>query len=125
MSRNRLPPAVAKLTAADTRNPSRYAGRNDPTSPFLGEPSRWLTAAQKRAWNMFKTELPWLVESDRAIVDLAATFRADVMKAKGGVSLNSLQVYSAILSKLAATPVDRSRAPSFEPERERDEFFDD
>lgn len=120
----RLPPAVARLTGAASKNPARHAGRNDPTSPFLGEPSRYLNAQQKRAWRMFKDELPWLVEADRALVDAAAIQRAKLIEMKG-LGINDLQVYSAILSKLAATPVDRSRAPSFPSDGERDEFFDD
>ena len=121
---HRLPPTVAKVTGAAIKNRGRHAGRNDPTSPLLGEPSKFLTAAQKRAWRLFKDELPWLVEADRAMVDLAASFRAQFTEFKG-LSINNTQVYSAILSKLAATPVDRSRAPSFSSDGQRDEFFDD
>jgi hypothetical protein len=36
---HRLPPAVAKATGAAIKNPSRHAGRNDPSSQLLGEPS--------------------------------------------------------------------------------------
>lgn len=121
---HRTPANKAKITGAASRNPSRFAGRNDPTSPLLGDPSRGLSAAQKRAWRMFKEELPWLVEADRAMIDLAATLRAQFIAQKG-LSINMTQVYSAILSKLAATPVDRSRAPSFPSDGMRDEFFDD
>lgn len=121
---HRLPPIKAKVIGAADRNPGRHKGRNDPTSPLLGEPSKWLTAAQKRAWRMFVVELPWLVEADRAMVDLAAVLRAQFIAQKD-LSLNGTQIYSAILSKLAATPVDRSRAPSFPSDADYDEFFDD
>ncbi|WP_079729912.1 hypothetical protein [Novosphingobium mathurense] len=73
---------------------------------------------------MFKDELPWLVESDRPLVDLAAIQRAKLIEFQG-LTINEVQVYSAILSKLAATPVDRSRAPSFLDDEEPDEFFGD
>ncbi|WP_156367316.1 hypothetical protein [Novosphingobium sp. KN65.2] len=112
------------MTGADRKNPGRHAGRNDPTSPLLGEPSRHLTAKQKKAWRLFKDELPWLMEADRAMLDLAATFRAQLTEMHG-LSINNAQIYSAILSKLAATPVDRSRAPSFPSDGGHDEFFDD
>ncbi|SLJ92881.1 hypothetical protein SAMN06295987_1026 [Novosphingobium mathurense] len=121
---HRLPPQVAKVTGATSKNPGRHAGRNDPTSPLLGEPSRYLNAKQRRAWRMFKDELPWLVESDRPLVDLAAIQRAKLIEFQG-LTINEVQVYSAILSKLAATPVDRSRAPSFLDDEEPDEFFGD
>ena len=122
MSRSRTPPAVAKATGAADRNPGRFSGRNDPTSPLLGPPSRWMTADQKKAWKMFADELPWLVESDRPMLEVAATLRALLIAGKG-MAINNTQVYSAVLSKLGATPADRSRTQPLSAAEEEDEFF--
>ena len=124
MANPRLPVAKAKILAASIKNPGRHAGRNDPTSPLLGPPSSFLPAAHKRAWRMFQAELPWLVEADRPMVELACSMRAQFMAGKGGMAINCIQIYSVLLSKLGATPVDRSRTQPLQfDEDEGDEFF--
>lgn len=120
----RLPPQVAKVTGADVRNPQRFTGRNDPNSPFLGEPSKHLDAKAKRCWRKFKSELPWLTEADRAMVDLAAALRSSIEN-MGMAGVTGVQVYSAVLSKLGASPVDQSRTSGFPDSGGRDEFFGD
>ena len=124
MVRNRLPTAVARATGANIKNPARFAGRNDPASPLIGQPSRWMRPCEKRAWKLFVAELPWLVEADRAMLELACGLRGPMFLAKG-ISISSIQVYSAILSKLGASPVDRSRTQPIGNDAPRDEFFDD
>lgn len=71
---------------------------------------------------MFTAELPWLVESDRLMIEIAATLRAPLIADKGTV-INNTPVYLTILSKLGSTPADRSRIrPLMDPEDEG-EFF--
>lgn len=81
-----------------------------------------MTAAQQIAWHEFVAELPWLNRSHRSIMHLACILRAKVESGIDGV--NYLQVYSATLSKLGASPADESRI-SFSSDNEPDEFFGD
>ncbi len=104
----RIPKAKADVTGASLKNPRRFIGRNEPTTIPLGEPSDYLKDGARRAWLSFTAELPWLMESDRAMVEVAATMRAR-LRSGDGVGVNVLQAYSSVLSKLAATPVDRTR----------------
>lgn len=121
MARNPL--AKAQILGADRKNPQRYRGRNDPASSPIGEPSRFLSEAQREAWNSFVAEIPWLTASDRPLLELASVLRAG-FTADAMTGINRLQVYSAVLSKLGATPVDRSRIGfTGDEEDEHDEFF--
>jgi len=120
--RNRTPNAKAAVTGTASRNPSRFAGRNDPTVAPLGEPTAFLDDAQRKAWDCFKAEIPWLVASDRSLVEIACILRARFQQG-GEAGINVLQTYSAVLSKLGATPVDRSRTIMRDDEPEPDEFF--
>lgn len=118
----RHPTAKARVLGADLKNPQRYRGRNDPTCAAIGDPSPLLTDGQREAWEKFTAEIPWLVASDRALLEIASILRARIAD-PGEIGINQLQVYSAVLSKLGATPVDRSRVMLADDEDEEDEFF--
>lgn len=118
----RTPVAKARITGADIRNPARHRGRNDPTVAPLGDPSTFLADDQCEVWRKFQAEIPWLVESDRSLVELATILRTRLIGG-GEVGINQLQVLSAVLSKLGATPVDRSRINAPAEDEEPDEFF--
>lgn len=122
MANPRLPVAKAKATGADIKNPGRHKHRANPVTAPLGKPSDFLGEAGKRAWEGFKRELPWLMESDRAMVEVAAKVRGELMT-DPDVSVTKLSMLQAILSKLGADPTSRSKvvAPADEPEA--DEFF--
>lgn len=124
MAKPRTPIDKARITGADTRNPQRYRGRNDPAVSPIGEPSPHLKDAERESWQRFAAELPWLVESDRALLEVASALRSK-LDSRDGVGLNHLQIYSAILSKLGATPADRSRVSMPSRDEEPDEFFPD
>ncbi|TAA12541.1 hypothetical protein EA658_09815 [Pseudoxanthomonas winnipegensis] len=68
-----------------------------------------MTVAQKRAWEEFAAEMPWLNASHRVLLRMACywTAKLDSPRAKFGVS--ATQALSSILSKLGATPVDESK----------------
>ena len=119
----RNPRSKAAITGADLRNPSRYAGSNSPLANVIGDPPERMTEAAKAAWYEFEKELPWLNRSHRAIVKLASVLRAKFDEGADGI--NHIQVYSAILSKLGATPADASRVfwPSEDDEDPADGFF--
>ncbi len=121
---HRTPKAKAAVSGAAMKNPARFTGRNEPSVAPLGEPSPLLKDDERDAWLRFSGELPWLVESDRALLEVASALRARILT-RDGVGINHLQVYSAILSKLAATPVDRSRVsvPVDEEDDDPDGFF--
>ncbi len=116
----RTPISKAHITGTATRNPGRYAGRNAPNLSALGEPPDVLNAAEREAWVLFEAELPWLHRSHRAIVHLACVLRAKIEAGIDGI--NHLQVYSATLSKLGATPADESRVGWHEDDDEDDWF---
>jgi hypothetical protein len=63
---------------------------------------------QLSAWEMFKSELPWLMESDRVVVEIAASIRARLMSGEdvGITALNQLRMCAA---QMGATPADRSK----------------
>ncbi len=106
MARNPL--AKAQIMGADRKNPQRYRGRNNPACSPIGDPSAFLNDDQRKAWDMFVAEIPWLTASDRPLLELATVLRAG-FNADAMTGINRLQVYSSVLSKLGATPVDRSR----------------
>jgi hypothetical protein len=124
MPKPRIPSGKARILGADIRSPGRYAGRNDPAVASIGEPSPHLKDEERASWLRFTAELPWLVESDRALLEVASVLRSK-LDCRDTVGLNHLQIYSAILSKLGATPADRSRVSMPDDRREPDEFFPD
>ncbi len=77
----------------------------------------------KRAFEAFKRELPWLTEGDRALVEVASSLRGRLIEDAAGVGVSALQALSAVLSKLGATPTDRSKISVPADEEEKDDFF--
>lgn len=125
MPRPRLPQAKAEVSGAILQNAGRFADRSAPkrTRP-LGEPYARMTDEQKEAWEEFRSELPWLNSSHRALLQLASVLRAR-LNSDPDMGVNALQAYSAILSKLAATPVDETKvsAPDDDEDSPEDKYF--
>lgn len=109
MSNPRQPAAKAEATGAAIKNPGRHAARKAPkgTRP-LGNPYAKMTDPEQAAWLEFADELPWLNSSHRALLQLACRLRAR-LNDDPEMGVNAMQAYSAILSKLAATPVDETK----------------
>ena len=122
MARN--PNGKARLTGAAAKNPQRYRDRKEPAVRPIGGPSTFLTEPQRAAWEQFVAELPWLAASDRSLLEIACVLRARLNSGED-IGINQLQVLSAVLSKLGASPVDRTRAPLADDSAEPDEFFGD
>lgn len=118
----RQPLARARVTGAAAKNPQRLRDRTEPASAALGAPSPHLDTIAKQAFDAFKQELPWLTEGDRALVEIAAVLRGRVT-ADPLVSVATLRALAAVLTKLGATPTDRSRIAMQTAEDEPDEFF--
>lgn len=112
----RQPRLKAALTGADKVNPGRFAGRADPKTNPLGDPPFWLKGNERVAWEMFKSELPWLTDSDRVVVEIASTIRAGMMEGRL-VGYQALTLLKQCASVMGATPADRSKIMTMdEPE---------
>ena len=108
MARPRIPIEKARLTGADRRNSSRFAGRSESKAEPIGDPPSWMTEPQRAAWNLFCGELPWLAESDRSLVEIAATVRARLLAGED-VGLGALTLLRQCLGAMGATPADRTK----------------
>lgn len=123
MANPRQPVAKAKVTGAAGKNPQRHRDRKEPAGGTpLGDPSTFLDEDGQRAWEGFKRELPWLMESDRALVEIAAKLRGLVLSGSD-VGEGKLKLLQTILSKMGASPADRSKIAYGEDDEEEDEFF--
>lgn len=125
MARPRLPAAKAAVSGAAIVNAGRFKDRAAPKNVrAVGEPYARMTNGQKQAWREFAAELPWLNSSHRALLQVACVLRARLNE-DPDMGVNALQAYSAVLSKLAATPVDESKvsAPAEDDGDPDDRFF--
>ena len=124
MPRPRLPVAKAEVSGAALKHPERHGNRKAPKSRPVGEPFARMNEDQREAWDQFKDELPWLSHSHRALLEVACNVRARLASGDE-VGINVLQTYSAILSKLAATPVDETKVVHGDDSEEdpSDRFF--
>ena len=105
----RMPRAKAKALGVDIKNPKRFEQTSAPDGGgCLGEPSEWMGGEQRVVWKMFKDEVPWLVESDRTIVEIACTIRAKLYSGED-VGISALNQLRLCLSQMGATPSDRSK----------------
>jgi hypothetical protein len=125
MGNPRTPLAKAKATGRTVRDPARFKNRSEPTKQRpLGKPSAGLSERQVEAWEAFKRELPWLMESDRTIVETASRLRADMWDSKD-INIRAMTLLRQCLSLLGATPADRTRiyAPPEEDEDPADAYL--
>ena len=82
MPRPKTPLKLVKAMGLDVRDPGRYGGRSEPVSTALGAPSDFLGEHGREAWEAFRSELPWLMESDRTLVEIACSLRARLFAAR-------------------------------------------
>lgn len=122
MANHRTPQLKAAVTGTADRNPQRFADRKEPKVAELGGPSVFLDEFGKSAWESFKRELPWLAESDRALVEIAASVRGRLIGGED-VGITALSMLQSILSKMGASPADRSKVSAPDDDTEEDEFF--
>lgn len=109
MANPRLPAMKAEVTGAAAKNAGRYKDRKAPKSTRpLGQPYKSMNDDEQSAWHEFAEELPWLNSSHRALLHLACRLRARLHN-DPDMGVNAMQAYSAVLSKLAATPVDETK----------------
>lgn len=117
--RPRKPTALQVASGRDKQNPGRYRDRkkNEPTGlSDLGDPPDYIQDTEqclaRSAWREFSIELPWLTQSDRALLEAACLIRGDIMAAKVVVGVPRLTLLRGILQSLGATPADKSKVMS-------------
>lgn len=120
----RLPVAKAEVTGAAAKNPQRHRDRKEVKAAGLGAPSKFLDVNGQAAWESFKRELPWLAESDRSLVEIAAHVRGRLLGGED-VGVTALSMLQSILSKMGASPADRSKVSAPDDDQPKDEFFGD
>ena len=108
MPAHRTPAAKAKVTGAAVSHPGRHKARKEPSTVGLGKPSPFLDPFGVKAWEGFKKELPWLAESDRALVEIAASVRGRLLSGED-VGITALSMLQSILSKMGGSPADRTK----------------
>src|SRR3954447_21809259 len=124
MPRPRVPQERARITGADIKDPARFAARSDPKTTPLGDPSDWMGGEQRVAWTQFRREVLWLMESDRALVEIASYLRARLMMGEE-VGIGALNQLRMCMARMGATPADRSKValPDEPDEDPTDRFF--
>ena len=128
MARPRIPRAKAAVEARDAKNPQRFKNRNEPTSDGeLGDPPEWLvdteTCKARSAWILFQREIPWLNESHRMLVGLAANIQGRVM-ANQECGVQALNLLRQCLGQMGATPSDASKVTLPGDDEENDDILD-
>ena len=108
MPKPRIPREKARITGVDRHHPSRFARRSAPHSMPLGSPWDWMEDSQRAAWELSRREVPWLMESDRVLVEIAACIRARVMAGEE-VGVGVLNQLRMCMAQMRATPADRSK----------------
>lgn len=123
MPKPRLPALKAAITGAAAKNPGRFKDRAKPKGKSVGAPPDHLTVEARRAWRMFVSRMPWLSASDEAMLELASMIRGLILAGEE-VGVQKLGLYATTLSKLGASPTDRTKvAMPDDDEEEEDEFF--
>lgn len=111
MPRPQTPLAKAALTGADKKDPQRFRNRKNPalSGQGPGKPPAYLPDLAKTAWKTFVTEIGWLVQEDRPLLEAAALARARIMSGEPDLPASFFGNYRMMLSSLGATPVDRAK----------------
>lgn len=128
MAKPRNPLGKAKLEGRDKVNAGRFRDRVEPapTGP-LGSPPKWLidtdTNKAKSAWLLFQREIPWLTESHRILVGMAATVQGRIMAGQE-VGVQSLNLLRQMLGQMGATPSDASKITVPDSGEDKDDLLD-
>jgi len=128
MARPRTPRAKAAVEASDKKNPQRFKNRTDAkTDGPLGNPPAWLKDTPelkaKAAWKLFEKELPWLNQSHRTLVGMAANIQGRIMAGQE-VGVQAMNLLRQMLGQMGATPADASKVATGEDGDEKDDLLD-
>ncbi|AZO54849.1 MULTISPECIES: hypothetical protein [unclassified Mesorhizobium] len=128
MARPRTPRAKAAVEASDKKNPQRFAARKEPkTNGPLGVPPKWIadtdTSKAKSAWQLFAKELPWLNESHRTLIGMAANIQGRIMAGQE-VGVQAMNLLRQMLGQMGATPADATKISVADDEEDADDLLD-
>lgn len=126
MARPRTPKAKARATGQDVVHKDRFDGRNEPVvADPIGDPPKWMTEPQAKAWNTLSAEIPWLNRSHRALLGIAASIQAR-LESGADVGVQALNLLRQCLGQMGASPADASKAgvvPGGEGKDPADQYF--
>ncbi|MCD4512492.1 hypothetical protein LQT97_14795 [Brucella pseudogrignonensis] len=128
MARPRTPRAKAAVEASDKKNPQRFKNRTDAKADGpLGNPPAWLKDTPelkaKAAWKLFEKELPWLNQSHRTLVGMAANIQGRIMAGQE-VGVQAMNLLRQMLGQMGATPADASKVATGDGDDEKDDLLD-
>lgn len=122
MPRPRIPISRARVEGRHDINPARYNRKEPKVDDALGDPPKWASEAQAKAWGGFQSELPWLNRSHRCLVEIASIVRARFESGEE-IGTKALSLLRLCLSSMGATPADASRI-AWAPDDEHDDLLD-
>ncbi|TPM58989.1 hypothetical protein FJ959_08935 [Mesorhizobium sp. B2-2-4] len=127
MARPRLPPAKAKVLGADVKHKPRFDGRNAPeVKGGIGDPFTWLNDKAQQAWREIVSEVPWLNESHRGFLAIAANIRGRMINGDD-VGVQAMNLLRQCYGQMGATPADSTKigiTPDGSEKEPGEEFFD-
>lgn len=128
MARPRNPLAKAKAEGRDKMNAGRFKNRAEPKANGpLGAPPKWIadtdTIKAKSAWQLFHKELPWLNESHRMLVGMAANIQGRIMAGQE-VGVQAMNLLRQMLGQMGATPADATKITVADDEEDADDLLD-
>jgi hypothetical protein len=120
LARPRTPAAKAKASGADVKHKARFEGRNEPAvSAGIGEPFEWLNEKAKQAWREIVEEVPWLNQSHRGFLAIAANIRGRMINGDD-VGVQAMNLLRQCYGQMGATPADASKAGAMPSDQEED-----
>lgn len=128
MARPRNPLAKAKAEGRDKVNAGRFKNRAEPKAGGpLGAPPKWIvdtyTCKTKAAWQLFHKELPWLNQSHRMLVGMAANIQGRIMAGQE-VGVQAMNLLRQMLGQMGATPADATKVSVPDDEEDKDDLLD-
>jgi len=113
--------AKAKATGQDIVHSTRFKTRREPkVDAPLGPPPKWMKDKNAiKAWETLVNEVPWLNGSHRALIEITAMLRGQLM-AGDKLSVASYNLLRICIGMLGASPVDSSRV-SLPPDDDKPE----
>src|SRR4051812_17425631 len=113
MPKPRTPKAKAEVTGQAGKKRTKFEARKEPKANApLGAPPQWLldtdTIKAKSAWALFQREIPWLTESHRMLVGMAANIQGRIMAGQE-VGVQAMNLLRQMLGQMGATPSDASK----------------
>lgn len=128
MARPRTPKAKAAVTGQAVKQKTKFDGRKEPkVDAPVGEPPEWLVdndlSKARTAWMTFTKEIPWLNETHRSFLEIAANIRGRLMTGQE-VGVQALNLLRQCLGQMGATPADATKVSFPDGEEEKDDLVD-